>query len=398
MSKYRVAAVVALAAVLAAPAAAANAVEADTTKPVLGDSVFAPVKGTATFTVQQVESNPQKAYVEIQQKDAAGKWQKKAGQWFFDTNTFAFTVDTAALAEGVATQVKVSSWDDEGNQAGKSYPVVIDRTKPLATLVTPSTGGPFASSSIDIRVDATDAVGLNRITGNVYEGTTLVKSTSTSAAGALAGSHEKSVTLPDGEYSIKYNASDLAGNVSATGAFGFEIDTTAPLVILKEGTETTNGIFSTAPSFKLVDPGVGQIDYVEVNGAKLERSNDKWSDLNADGYTPAQGVNTIVAVDTAGNRSEARVFTFDSVAPKATVKGGETAGNVYATAPSFKLEDAGTGKVDYVLVNGKKYDRTDSKWSDLNAGNYAVVAGENTVVVVDTAGNSSTFVFTIAAA
>ena len=49
------------------------------------------------------------------------------------------------------------------------------------------------------------------------------------ADGARAATHTASVTLPDGQYQLKYNAHDRAGNVSATGTFAFTIDATVPL-------------------------------------------------------------------------------------------------------------------------------------------------------------------------
>ncbi|WP_127792136.1 Ig-like domain-containing protein [Agromyces sp. LHK192] len=383
----------ALTALMCSAPIAAHADGADTVKPVIADTAFGTVKGIVTFTVTQAEDAPKRAYVEIQQLGADAKWKKLKGQEFKGTNEFALTVDTAALAEGVATQVKVSSWDLNDNHTSKTFPVVIDRTKPVANLVTPATGGPFNTSTIELTVDATDNLGLDRVTANVYQAGKLVKSTSSSAGGATAATHSKSVTLPDGEYSIRFNASDLAGSVSTTGQFAFEIDTVAPTVTPKDETPA-KGVFGSAPSFKLSDAGVGEVDYVEINGVKKDLTNNKWSDLNTGGYTPAQGVNTIVAVDTAGNRSEPVTFTFDSVAPKAEVKPGvEAVDGVYTKAPSFKLSDAGIGKVDYLVVNGVKKDLTDNKWSDLNAGAYTPVQGKNTIVVVDTAGNASEVTF-----
>ncbi|WP_137843218.1 hypothetical protein [Microbacterium sp. 2FI] len=369
-------------------------VEADTTAPVLADAAFGPVKGTQTFDLSQIEANPAKAYVEIQQLEN-GKWAKKSGQWFFDTNDFAFTADTDALADGPATQLKVSTWDDSNNQTSKTYPVVIDRVKPVVTLIAPADGNPVSNASLGIQLDATDDHGLNRLTVNVYQNGVLLKSTSSSAAGAAAATHNATVNLPDGEYVLRYNASDLAGNIAVTGNLPVEIDTVVPMITVKAGATVVNGIYASVPSFKLEDAGVGQIDYVVANGTKHERTNDKWSDLNAGNYAAVQGENTITVFDTAGN-SATFSFILDTAAPTITVKDGATVVNgIYTSVPSFKLSDAGVGQVDYVVANGTKYERTNSKWSDLNAGNYNAVQGANTITVFDTAGNSSTFQFVL---
>ena len=50
-------------------------------------------------------------------------------------------------------------------------------------------------------------------------------------------------------------------------------------------------------------------------------------------------------------------------------------------------------EVDYVIANGVTYDRTNNKWSDLNADNYHAVQGENVITLVDTAGNKTSFTF-----
>lgn len=63
---------------------------------------------------------------------------------------------------------------------------------------------------------------------------------------------------------------------------------------------------------------------------------------------------------------------------------------------SFKLYDA--GKIDRLTLNGVEKDLTNNQWSDLNyvkPGEFGAELGENTLVVFDVAGNSSTYVFTL---
>ena len=97
-----------------------------------------------------------------------------------------------------------------------------DTTRPEVELVTPTGPGPFRT--LNIQVEATDAGGLKRITANIYQGAKLVKSTQTNAKGATSATHTASVPLPSGEYTIKYNAQDTAGNTSATSTFAVTID------------------------------------------------------------------------------------------------------------------------------------------------------------------------------
>lgn len=370
-----------------------DAVEAapDTTKPVIRDAVFGPVKGVQTFTLGQIEENPARAYVEIQQLVDA-KWKKLQGQQFLDANEFPFTVDTDLLASGVRTQLKVSTWDAAGNHTSKTFPVGIDRDRPTTTLVAP-TAGAVNTASLEIRLDAADAQGLDRLTANIYADGTLLKSTSSKVGGATTATHTASVPLADGQYVIRYNAVDLAGNVSATREQSVGIDTVAPVIEVKPGTDTVNGIYRTNPSFKLSDAGQGKVDYVLINRVKKDLTDAKWSDLNGQNYTAKQGANVIELFDVAGN-SSAFTFEFDSIAPTYTVKDGVVPVNgVYNTKPSLKLADA--GNIDYVTINGAKKDLTNAKWSDLNAQNYTGLQGQNVIEIVDTAGNTTVFSFVL---
>ncbi|MCT9820451.1 right-handed parallel beta-helix repeat-containing protein [Microbacterium sp. W1N] len=174
--------------------------------------------------------------------------------------------------------------------------------RPLALLTSPGAAGPVSTATL--QVEAVDRGGLERIVANVYQGGTLVKSTQTASGGATRATHTATVPLADGEYTVKYNAHDLAGNVSQTGSAAFVVDGTAPTVTVKEGAEFTagaDGVYERV-SFKLHD--TGRIDRVELNGVVKDLTDDAWSDVN--GVAPGvfgavAGVNTLVTFDVAGN-------------------------------------------------------------------------------------------------
>lgn len=88
------------------------------------------------------------------------------------------------------------------------------------------------------------------------------------------------MTLPDGAYTVKYNAQDLAGNISQTSSFAFTIDATAPKATIKDGAAYTvvNGAGYDLISFKLSD--AGKIDKVTLNGKVKDLTNNAWSDVN----------------------------------------------------------------------------------------------------------------------
>ncbi|MDX6740534.1 alkaline phosphatase family protein [Actinocorallia sp. A-T 12471] len=183
-----------------------------------------------------------------------------------------------------------------------------DTTRPGVTLAAPTAAGPFPS--LTVKVDATDETGLRRIVANIYKDGTLVKSTQTAANGAKSASHTATVQLPDGSYTVKYNAQDLAGNISQTGTAPFTIDATAPTVTVKDGAAYTvgDGTAYDLVSFKLYD--AGKIDKVVLNGTTKDLTDNAWSDVNfvkPGVFGAVQGVNTLVVHDVAGNT---RTITF----------------------------------------------------------------------------------------
>ncbi len=188
-------------------------------------------------------------------------------------------------------------------QAAQLEAPVVDTERPTTTLVTPTTAGPF--SQLAIQLDAADNVGLKRIVANIYQGTTLVKSTQTAVAnGAKTGSHTATVTLPDGAYTIKYNAEDLAGNIAKTVSFPVTIDATKPTATVKDGASFTTATGATYDqvSFKLYD--AGKVSKVEINGVVKDLTDNTWSDVNyikPGVFGAVKGANTLVVYDVAGN-------------------------------------------------------------------------------------------------
>lgn len=186
--------------------------------------------------------------------------------------------------------------------------VAADTTAPQATLVSPSTAGPFKEVSVSVL--ATDDVGLSKIVADIYQGETLVESTETPVNGSASASHIATVQLSDGSHTIKYSAEDLAGNVSQVSSFAVTVDATPPSATVKAGASYTVGSDSTYSlvSFKLHD--IGQIDKVTLNGAAKDLTNNAWSDINyvkPGTFGAVAGENTLVVYDVAGN-TETIVF------------------------------------------------------------------------------------------
>jgi len=184
-----------------------------------------------------------------------------------------------------------------------------DEVRPEATLVSPSTAGPFGA--VDIQVDATDLGGLERIVANIYRDGALVESTQSAMDGAESGMHTATVELPSGDYTVKYNAQDRAGNISQTGTFDFTIDADAPTATVKDGAEFTVATGETYDmvSYKLHD--ATGIDKVVINGQTKDLTHNEWSDVNF--ISPGQfgavsGENEMIVHDVVGNTSTYAFF------------------------------------------------------------------------------------------
>ncbi|MCM0640496.1 glycoside hydrolase family 16 protein [Cellulomonas wangsupingiae] len=179
-----------------------------------------------------------------------------------------------------------------------------DTVRPEATLAAPTAAGPLRA--VELHVDATDDRGLARVVANVYRDGALVRSTQTAVDGATSASHRATVDLPDGEYTVRYNAHDTGGNVSRTGTFVFHVDTTPPTVTVKTGDGFTVGTEAgyDKVSFKLHD--AGKVARLELNGTVKDVVDDAWSDLNhvvPGAFGAVTGTNTLVVHDVAGNSS-----------------------------------------------------------------------------------------------
>lgn len=208
-----------------------------------------------------------------------------------------------------------------------------------------------------------------------------------------------------GENTIKLV--DAAGNESET--YTFYLDNVAPTITVKDNTETTTFTVGNKEtntykivSFKLYDQYL--VDKIIINGQEKDLTDNKWSDHNFVSVGKNGGIegeNIITLVDIMGNETS-YTFYLDSTVPVITVKDntetetftvGNKETNTY-TLVSFKLYDEYL--VDKIIINGTEKDLTDNQWSDHNfvaIGQNGGIEGENTITLVDVAGNETTYTF-----
>lgn len=194
--------------------------------------------GTETFNITISDNNPldssknKSVYVYLYDADPPQKSQGASVDLSNGSGTF--TVDTTKLDDGDAWFNVGAVSDAAGNVTSSTYfkDYHIDNTKPTVTLNSPAANS-FNPSSLS--VTANDNFSLDTVTANIYDqsNTTLLQSCSHAVTPVDTTSYPLSCainSLPDGTYTIRYNAKDTAGNVSATLTSQFIVDHTAPTV------------------------------------------------------------------------------------------------------------------------------------------------------------------------
>lgn len=231
------------------------------------------------------------------------------------TNSYSWNTRTGgeAVADG-QHNLRATTVDQAGNRTTIDRPVTVDNTRPLVTLTTPISG---QVNPTGITLEGFDAIGLDRLTANLYDATntSLIRSCSATVSplGAIDGTLNCLVTgLVDGTYTVRANARDRAGNISNTLNVPFTIDTTAPVVAL---TSPVDADVVTDPGV-LIEGSTGDAASYElfIDGILVDSGVGAFSSYNWDTtlYTSDSYVIELVAEDAAGNSSsDSATITLD---------------------------------------------------------------------------------------
>ena len=279
------------------------------------------------------------------------------------------------------TPFTVVAFDVAGNSTTQTF--TLDQSGPTITVKPESVGGPNAYKLLSLKLYDKSQVDYVVINGTTKQ---LTNNQWSDVNGLKVGQYGIQDGVP-----FTVEAYDVFGNVTVAT---FVFDLTGPTITVKPDlTIGGPGVYSSL-SLKLYD--AYQVDYVKVNGVTKDLTNNPWSDVNfltVGSFGIQDGVPfTVEAFDVLGNSTVA-TFTLDGTAPTATEKSRT------ATSVSLKLFDKFS--VDYVVINGTKKELSNNPWSDANdikIGSFGIQDGVPfSVVVVDVAGNSSTYWFTLSA-
>ena len=250
-----------------------------------------------------------------------------------DGNSSSYTKNDILKSEG---KYNVSVSDSAGNFA--TYSFTIDKTPVNITLNTTSSFvGSNNLTNGDVTVSWDDINAIGYINGIIYTQNTLIQ---------LEGTYNI----------IIYDNSNNEKSIS------FTIDKTAPegtLSGVKNGEITNKDV-----SFSWTESGVS----ATLNGVRYEKGN----------VIKSEGVHSVILTDKAGN-SATYSFTIDKTAPTGVLSGVEDKG-ITNEVVSFSWSDEATATVnDLEYISGTElYDDNDY-----------------VIVLTDSAGNSTTYTFTI---
>lgn len=288
--------------------------------------------------------------------------------------------------------------DKAGNSTTVSF--TTDRTKPH---VDGAVSGAFTNNGVNynpanVKLTATDDIkagwfnsGIKAVTGNIYK----------VGQSGVFESHSSTTQNPftvdltalaDGQYYIRYNASDNVGNISNTEEYYFTVDHTAPTGTITYSNNNGNQLTNKDVTATLTTDE----DVQDISG---------WtrSDTNSRVFTKVftdNGKFSVTFSDYAGNAAllKGEIKRIDRQAPQIT---GVSDGDIVNHSVQLTVFDpAYEGAFGFDANHGLTVNGSEVKTTE-TTGHYFVTNvaitddGDYTVVATDKAGNSTTVHFTI---
>ncbi len=267
-----------------------------------------------------------------------------------------FDISTTGWADGVYT-LRVNATDLAGNRRFSSYTFTVDSNPPSITLNSPANNAYIpAGTTIDLSVADANLAAVNWTTGGTP--TLLVSPFDINTTG-----------WSDGVYTLRLNATDLAGNLKSA-TYGFTVDSTPPTVTLASPASGATVKAGATLDFAVADANLNTV--VWDNGgtpATLASPYDIVTTSWADGtYTV-----TVRATDLAGNsKAVAAQIVIDSTPPTITLN-SPTAGAVVVAGTTIDLTVVDTNLSAVTYANGSgpfallaPFDISTAGWPDAN--------------------------------
>lgn len=296
------------------------------------------------------------AYIMFNGQKVVARYDEKTKTWTATTNAPA---NSSWSQPDHVYKVEIHAVDAANNKAtmtsadptyGDRLKIrVLEKSKPTATIVSPTQGSVLGASEQDIVLEMSDAGG-----SGLNETTVVFTVNGKSHAGDLSftdyGSKRRATYhatgLNDGQNTIAFQVTDNDGNVSELATTTFVVSTTAPSLRVDTPTEglITNSNRLTVTGSTTPGSDAVTIADVKVNNASVKLSGDSTKTFSHE-VTLTEGENTItvVSTDSIGKATTVtRHVTLDTKAPIITdvVAEATTVDSGGTIKITFKVTDA----------------------------------------------------------
>ena len=315
---------------------------------------------------------------------------------------FTINWNTSAVPSGDHTLYAVAT-DTAGN-SGASSPVsvTLDNLPPVVAVSNPSNGAAI-TGIVNLAVNATDAVGVQKI--EYYRDSSVLLGTSLSAPFGLSWD---STTVTEGSHNLFAVATDLAGNTATSATISVNVDRTLPAVSLAapSSNAVVTGTSVTVSSTASDNTGISRVDFYRDSNVLLGTDNTAPYGISWDTTSTTNGSHTLIAVatDLAGNTktSAAVNVSVDNAAPQVSLTAPANGAFVTGTlaVSAVATDNSGISKVEFYSDNNVLLTTDTSSPYTFNWNSTTVTQGQHTLYAIaqDTTGlrtTSATIVITV---